>query len=416
MGAAFKLTAGQDAAYRAFTDFVTDPDQDILVLTGYAGTGKSTLVKYILDTLPSTIRLLKLISLKDDSLEVQLTATTNKAAEALAGITGSSVKTIHSYLGLRVSKNIRTGITKLVPHGGAVIKENTLIVIDEASTIDQHLLDQIINRTSDCKILFIGDPAQLTPVKSTAPVVFNQSYKTVALTEVVRQLKGNPIINLATSFRDTVNGASFISNFVPDGVNIKHCCRSDFEDLIGAEFDRPDWVSSDSKVLTWTNKAVIEFNRAIRNHVEGQAQLQVYDYAVCNNFINTRNCKVKTDQEVQITNMMPSTDQGLRGWKVELNYKHTAFMPHSFLEFKEMLKEAKKAEDWQTVSHIDNYWLDLRAAYACTINKSQGSTYRKVFIDLDDVKKCNQGSLIARLMYVAISRASDQVVLTGDLV
>ena len=65
---------------------------------------------------------------------------------------------------------------------------------------------------------------------------------------------------------------------------------------------------------------------------------------------------------------------------------------------------------------MDNNWIDLRAAYASTINKAQGSTYKTVFIDLDDIKRCNSGDQIARMMYVGVSRASQRVWLTGDLV
>jgi ATP-dependent exoDNAse (exonuclease V) alpha subunit len=61
-------------------------------------------------------------------------------------------------------------------------------------------------------------------------------------------------------------------------------------------------------------------------------------------------------------------------------------------------------------------WIDLRAAYAQTVNKSQGSTYDRVFIDLDDIRRCNSGDQIARMLYVAVSRAREQVFLTGDLV
>jgi ATP-dependent exoDNAse (exonuclease V) alpha subunit len=58
----------------------------------------------------------------------------------------------------------------------------------------------------------------------------------------------------------------------------------------------------------------------------------------------------------------------------------------------------------------------LRAAYAQTINKSQGSTYDRVFIDLDDLARCSSGDQLARMLYVGFSRARHQVFLTGDLV
>lgn len=416
MGAAFQLTAGQDAAYKIFTDFVIDPAQNVLVLTGYAGTGKSTLIKHILDTLPATMKTLKLITQKDQTMEVQLTATTNKAAEALFNITGDEVKTIHSFLGLRVKKNYKTGTTMLVPHNGAETKENMLIFIDEASTIDDHLLTQILAQTVNCKLVFIGDPAQLTPVKASGTPVFSQGFRTAKLTEVVRQANGNPIIELATAFRDTVNGNPFLSNFVPDGSYIKHCTRTEFSQLICKEFDRADWKYSDSKVLAWTNKTVISFNQGIRQLVAGAPELQINDYAVCNNFLSNKQCKVTTDQTVLITGLIKGSDQNVNGWFVEMDNKSKAFMPETLAAYKEKIKKANKDKDWNTLAHIDNYWIDLRAAYACTINKSQGSTYKKVFIDLDDIKACNSGTLIARLMYVAISRASHQVFLTGDLV
>ena len=65
---------------------------------------------------------------------------------------------------------------------------------------------------------------------------------------------------------------------------------------------------------------------------------------------------------------------------------------------------------------IERTWIDLRAAYAQTVDKSQGSTYDKVFIDLDDISHCTSGARIARMLYVAVSRARHQVIFTGDLV
>ena len=67
------------------------------------------------------------------------------------------------------------------------------------------------------------------------------------------------------------------------------------------------------------------------------------------------------------------------------------------------------------VAHIETQWIDLRNAFACTINKSQGSTFDAVFIDLDDVRRCNSGEQMARMLYVAVSRARNHVYLTGDI-
>jgi ATP-dependent exoDNAse (exonuclease V) alpha subunit len=98
------------------------------------------------------------------------------------------------------------------------------------------------------------------------------------------------------------------------------------------------------------------------------------------------------------------------------NHRHKAFLPVSLEAKKQRLREAEAQGDLSTVALINKTWIDLRAAYACTINKSQGSTYDKVFIDLDDLKRCNQPNTLARLLYVAVSRARYQVIFTGDLV
>ena len=79
------------------------------------------------------------------------------------------------------------------------------------------------------------------------------------------------------------------------------------------------------------------------------------------------------------------------------------------------LKLARVQEEWSIVEEIEERWVDLRAAYACTVNKAQGSTFDRVYIDLTDIGRCTSGDQIARMLYVAVSRARRQVFLTGDL-
>jgi len=408
------LTEDQENALAAFTQFLVDPVETVFVLSGYSGTGKTTLIRELLDRLPSLTKTLQLIHPDLKDYEVELTATTNKAAENFAHITGMDCNTIHSFLSLGVETNYRTRETNLIPRRKEPVKDK-LIFIDEASYIDKQLLEWIFKLTCNCKIVFMGDPAQLTPVKCTGTPVFDAQFTGAMLSKVMRQAEGNPIVELSTKFRETVNSGEFFS-FTPDGHHIQYLERPRFEEAILAEFTRPDWRYQDSKILAWTNKCVVAYNHAIRDHITGDPSFQKGDYAICNKYVSAQRFSIKTDQLVQITYISDDTEQyGVPGNYYVLDYKMTIFGPKSLVEKNARLKQAKAIEDFNTVAVIDN-WVDLRAAYAQTVNKSQGSTYDKVFIDLDDIRRCNSGDQIARMLYVGVSRARHQVFLTGDLI
>lgn len=410
------LTQGQQDAYEAFCRFINDPTASEFVLEGYSGTGKSTLVHTLLDRLPKLLKTLKLIDpTRTQRWDVELTATTNKAAEAFSQITGQDVSTIHSKLGLRVVKDYITGQTRLIRKSNAETLTDTILFVDEASYIDRNLLKLILQSTPGCKVVFIGDPAQLLTVGSNYAPVFKAGFTTARLTKVVRQAEGNPIIDLATAFRGTVNEGAFFK-FIPDGTHIQVLSREDFEQAIVKEFDDLTWTHNRSKVLAWTNKKVIAYNHGIRDIVKGAPDFQVGDYAVCNHYVSAGKYGIKTDQLVHITSIgSPMNSHGVPGRMYTLDHTNQVFMPDSMDDKKALIKRATKAEDYTTVKETEK-WIDLRAAYSCTINKSQGSTYDKVFIDLDDIKKCNSGDQIARMLYVAVSRARYTVYLCGDLV
>lgn len=260
----------------------------------------------------------------------------------------------------------------------------------------------------------MGDPAQLTPVKSQGTPVFDAHFNGAALTQVVRQASGNPIVDLSTRFRETVNTGEFFS-FTPDGTHIQYLPRDEFNAAILREFSRPDWRYQDSKILGWTNKCVIAYNHAVRDHVKGDPEFAVGDYAMCNKFITVNRMAIKTDQLVQITSISPDCHElDVPGNIFTLDYKINVFGPKSLAEKNARLKQARAVEDYLDIERIDN-WVDLRAAFAQTVNKSQGSTYDRVFIDLDDISRVTNGNTMARLLYVGISRARHQVILTGDI-
>jgi len=408
------LTSDQEDALKAFHRFLLDPTETVFVLSGYSGCGKSTLVRTMIDKIPGYVKSASLVNPEQCEYEVELTATTNKAAENLSQITGQDAGTIHSFLGLRVETDYKTNTARLIPSSSA-IKTGFILFIDEASYIDSQLLGFIFQLTKHCKIIFVGDPAQLTPVKSTGTPVFNPMFSGAALTSVVRQAAGNPIVDLSTRFRNTVNSGEFFK-FKPDGHHVKYLERDAFNQAIAAEFSRSDWRYSDSKILGWTNKCVIAFNQFVSTHVKGDPHFQVGDYAVCNSFFNQGRKSLKTEQLVQITGISADLEcLGVEGNNFSINSEFAAFMPKTLQAKNARIKLARSQNELHLVGEIEERWIDLRAVYACTINKAQGSTFDQVFIDLDDISRCNSGDQIARMLYVAVSRARNHVTLTGDL-
>jgi hypothetical protein len=411
----FELTTDQKKAMEDFQAFLLDPTETVFVLSGYSGCGKSTLIRQLLDEFPGFMKIVKLVNPSVTDYQPVLTATTNKAAENLSQITGYVAGTIHSAIGLRIETNFKTSVTTLVEKKGAPMIEDSLLFIDEASFIDGHLLDLIFKKTVRSKIVFIGDPAQLTPVKSSGTPVFTGIFKGAHLSQVVRQAELNPIVDLSTQFRHTVNTGVW-PNFTPDGHHIQHMDRGAFMQKITEEFTRPNWKYADSKILAWTNKCVIKYNEFVRNQVKGDPHFQVDDYAVCNSFVTVGRSSIKTDQLVQITHIEPDgTRLDVAGNWMTLDRVHHVFQPKSLAEKNAAIRLARKENRLQDVIEMETQWTDLRGAYSCTVNKAQGSTFDSVFIDLSDISGCSNGETMARMLYVAVSRARNHVYLTGDL-
>jgi len=408
------LSPQQEQAKQEFMSFLSDDSCKDFVLEGFAGTGKSTLVSILLDESPKMLAAIQLITQNHIDWEIICSATTNKAAEVFQTMSGKEVKTVHKTLGLRLHKDYKNNTTKTVEIDREHKIRNTLLFIDEASYLDTDLIQMIKKKCVSCKIVYIGDPAQLAPVgKSVAPI-FSLGFRTASLTSIMRQEKGNPIIEMSARCRDVVNGHGWFQ-MQPDNNHLVYLDRPQFQAEILKEFSRPDRRSDCAKVLAYTNRTVIDYNKAIRSSIHGLGDIQVGDYAIVNKAISNKHCKLTTDTEVCITNAVTDMELNVPGREITMNSNQRAFLPDSLDDKKARLKKARKDEDWAAVQIIEDSWVDLRSAFACTINKSQGSTYDRVFIDLDDVAKCRSGNQMARLMYVAVSRARYNVYFTGNL-
>lgn len=412
----FTLSDDQEAALNGFVGFLLDPDAQTYVIEGYAGTGKTTMIKHLLANLHKYVAMATLLDPYYLEMDTYLTATTNKACEELAGVTGREVATIHSFLGLRVVTDYTTGKSTVIPSKNAEVHHHKLIFIDESSYLDPLMLRYIFSYTKDCKIVFMGDRAQLAVVGCMKPPVFDAGFKGSMLKNVMRQAEGNPIIELATCFRNTVLTGVW-TPFKPDGEIIKHFTdRDEFNGAILAEFSRSDWMFKDSKILAWTNKCVVKYNAALAEHTTGEPSFAAEDYAVNNSYVCIGNQQIKTDATVLITEIgQDVTNHGVTGNWVQIDHRNQFFFPHHIQDKNDCIKQAKNAKDFNLIAEIDRSWIDLRHVFAQTINKSQGSTYNKVFIDLDDLRRCNSGDQIARMLYVAVSRARSNVYLVGDL-
>lgn len=403
------LTSCQQAAYAEMITLLTTSSKE-LVINGPAGCGKTTLVNTFLDEWPQFVALSG-GAFKD--VEVFLTATTNKAADALSSATGRETCTIHSLLGLRV-QNLGYRKTRLVDTGKVTPYEG-LIIIDEASFIDAELLKRIRDKSYQCKIIYLGDPCQLKPVGSDDTPVFTAGIPTVALTQIVRQSDDSPIQKLSRALRDHVDGMPMPKAGV-DGVNIFHLPQDEFEKALIEDCRKG--AGNSVRALAWTNQVAIGYNELVANALSGNSEIKLGDTAVVNKQVQKRGkYKLPTDSTVPIVGLGPwrIDNNGIESRTVEIYSGITILQPRNMADVEPLIKAAYEKGNNEQAYIIENLYVDLRLMYSSTVNKSQGSTYDAVYIDLNDIGKCRDADQVKRMLYVAVSRARHKVVFTGDI-
>ena len=188
------LTADQEAAKNLIKEWYFNSDDQFFVLSGYAGTGKTFLIDYVVRNE---------IKLKVGE-EVVFVSPTGKAASILVK-RGTPACTLHSLIYVRdeddfdVDENgeiIQTERLSFIKRD-KIDERIKLIVIDEASMIAADVLRDLLSFGVKC--LFSGDGAQLPPVNGICPLMQLIDY---TLTEIVRQAEGNPIVKVATLARE----------------------------------------------------------------------------------------------------------------------------------------------------------------------------------------------------------------------
>lgn len=415
------LNQNQQAAADGFFDFLQS-DQKELIISGPGGVGKTFLMGHIIDeVVPRYHAMCSTLGIRPKYHSVEMTATTNKAAEVLSQATGRPASTIHSFLGLQVYNDHKTGKTTLKRGRNWQIHFGKIIFIDEASMIDRQLLKAIREATIDCKIVYVGDHCQLAPVMESISPIYEEKFPFYHLTEPMRNAEQPALMEVCSQLRASVESLKFQPIKIVPGV-IDHCNKNLMQDLLREHFLEHN---QKDRILAYTNKRVLAYNHHIRHNYRHlpphytQGELLVNNTAIASN-----NGMLQVEEEIEILHIeeptMVEIEPGVElkvAWAdVQGNRgQHHIPIPVNKEHFILLAKHYKKQKDWPNYYKLIETYPDLRPRDAATIHKAQGSTYDTVFIDLTDLSTCHRPDMAARLLYVAFTRAKERVILYGDL-
>jgi len=425
--------------------------ETFFTLAGYAGTGKSTIVKKVLDNY---------------RYGIVVSAPTHKAKKVVMNTTGEDGATLHSLLGLRPDvdlDNFNPNDPKFNPIAIPRITDYNFVVIDEASMINQELYDLIIDKTLNTrtKVLFMGDPAQIPPVGEKASVVFEQNNKEFhQLTKIERQNDTNPLAFVYSDLRNNLNRLDggfqrkSVMNDLGEGVIFtvdKREFRKAIMEKFGSEEFRKD--TDFCKVIAWRNETVMKSNKVIRAQLIGKDVdiVEVGDLLMGYRSVSEEKQRFNiiensADYRVVRKGEKEENAYGLMGWQVQLRedlargrFKHQDVFIidandhgnlHQYAEMHDFFRDMGNANkrNWKKYyefrrsnilmktiekyrnglyrSSTDTIVKDLDYGYAITGHKSQGSTYSHVFVMENDINENWVLKERNQIKYVALTRPS----------
>lgn len=447
----FAPTADQMEAIDTLSRFIIRFREKVgFVLSGYAGTGKTTLISALTKALPQL------------NIQTVLLAPTGRASKVMSLYAAREAFTIHKYIyynGLDESGFLRTSLRKN-KHA------QTLFIVDEASMLcdDEGLLSDLMSFVYSgrcCRVLFVGDVAQLPPVGSSfSPALeaevlqrryaaFGVDFLEAHLTEVLRQAADSLILSNATSLRERLYEEDFslpifdlVSSIKNDLIFLKN---EDFEDTLQGVYG--SLPREEVVFITRSNKRANMFNQSLRARVFGlEEEIAAGDLlmVVRNNYHWTENMakigflangdmmeilKVRQHQELY----------GLRFADIEARL--TDYPDEPPLELKicldalhvngPSLDYTQQKQLWEAVmqdyAHIKNKGqrmaavkkdpylnaVQVKYAYALTCHKTQGGQWPTVFVDLGYFTDDMLDADFFRWLYTALTRAVDRLYLVG---
>lgn len=416
------LNQGQQAAADGFFRFLFDTTKE-LIISGPGGVGKTFLMGHLIDEImPRYHETCTLMGIKAEFQEVVMTATTNKAAEVLGLNTKRPAETIQSFLNLKVIDNYTTGVSELVKTRNWTVHNNKIIFVDEASMIDNPLLNHIREGTCNCKIVFVGDHCQLAPVKEPISPIYRQRLPFYELTQPMRNSGQPALMELCNQLRASVETGDFWPIQAKPGV-VDHFTATEMQAYLEQTFVDQN---PGARVLAYTNQRVTQYNQFIRDLRQHVTTYMVGETLVNNSAIQLPTGMLSVEEELLIEHLADQTrlieiEPGVELEVIDADLKSSLkeyteiALPVNKDHFVALIKHYQKLKNWNRYYYLKNTFPDLRPRDASTVHKSQGSTYDTVIIDMDNLSTCHNPNQAARLLYVAASRARQRIIMFGDL-
>ena len=450
---AYEATPCQKEMLIQAVDFIfSSGDDDILVVNGYAGTGKTSAMSILINVL------------KDNSIPVVLLAPTGRAAKVFSLYSGLPAQTIHKYIYRQKSVaedgfgNFSLFVNKL---------KNAIFVVDEASLIgvdsyqntgnfgSGNLLEDLIRFVKNglgCKLILIGDSAQLPPVGMDSSPALSKDYmrfagnaKFVGLNTVVRQKLKSGILENATNIRNKIENQDFFSLClnVQEYLDIERVAGGELKDKIEEAYAH--YGDDETIILCRSNKRANRYNHFIRGAIQFKEEQLLRDDKLmivknCYQFLeglenipyiangdvaclqkiskfeqryglNFAQARISLpdydDQEIVVKVILDTLDSE----SASLTYEQQNRL---YAEVNEDYGHITSKKDRYKSVREDKYLnaLQLKYAYAITCHKSQGGQWKCVFIDnpfwQEDFTEDD-----FRWLYTAITRGVEKVYLVN---
>ena len=451
-GFPYEPTSDQLKLFHFFSNFIfSDQSDNLFILKGFAGTGKTSSISHVVNALEA---------LKQKFV---LLAPTGRAAKVFSNYAGFPASTIH-----RKIYHINTKQSGWYFNLKQNKHTNTLFFIDESSMLAHHtdsvswstrqsLLEDLINyvyQGKNCRLILIGDTAQLPPVNSAnSPALdenyiqthFNKKVNTLTLKEVVRQDTDSGILKNATELRTLIDYESSIPFKFKLSPDVKRLTDGyDIEETLQQSYY--NYSVEDSLVVVRSNKRANLYNKQIRQKLmEYEHELVSGDYVmiVKNNYFwldkNSEAGFIANGDMAEVMNINNFIEiYGFRFAEVTLrlidypNQKpfdtllildslnvESANLPYEKLQelYQEISLDYQELNDRKKIHEkvVDNPHynaLQIKHAFAITCHKSQGGQWKNVFIEKPYLPD-GQTTDYLRWLYTALTRAQDQIYLIG---